>query len=354
MAVTRLRRLAQGAAGRRAHHIDPERTQEYGCEDELAEETGCHAFGSAAIRAVVLPHDHVPRVVVRHVRSAVPAHSLAQFTIREQQVNALREFLAIGIEESRVAAPAMIDQHVRVCVAHHRLADSHSLEREERQALKRGWHDDDGRGVEREKAIGFRQQPGILNPRNVRQRHQLRAHEHERGRSILVFVGRKKFEQLVAPFAWIYPAAVEQEGSSRRAVSSRLRRGRAASEKIDAASNRFLSDRPDVERPLEKGLFDLGVIGDRPWPLKHLFVDIEMDRRLVMRGRDEDAALGGNVEAEHRRRVEVREENDRIVRAASASQGNRSAPGTTGLVAPATTAHRRAYAGCGRSTRSTC
>ena len=240
--------------------------------------------------------------------------SVAQFTIREQQVNALREFLAIGIEESRVAAPAMIDQHVRMCVAQHRLADSHSLEREERQALKRGGHDDNGRGVEREKAIEFRQQPDILNPRDVRQRHQLRAHEYERGRSTSVFVGRKKFEQLVAPFAWIYPAAVEQEWSSRRAVSTHLRRGRTASEKIDAASNRFLSDRPDVERPLEKRLFDLSVIGDRPWPLKHLFIDIEMDRRLVVRGRGEDTALGGNVEAEHRRRVEVREENDRVVR----------------------------------------
>ena len=88
---------------------------------------------------------------------------------------------------------------------------------------------------------------------------------------------------------------------------------RATCEKIDAAPHCFLGDRADVECRLEKRLLDLGVERDRFGPLEHLLVDAEMNRRFVVCGRGEDAALGSDLQAEHRRRVEVREEYHRIV-----------------------------------------
>ena len=42
-------------------------------------------------------------------------------------------------------------------------------------------------------------------------------------------------------------------------------------------------------------------------------VDAEMDRRLVVRRRDEDASAGIDLQAEHRRRVEIVVEDERLV-----------------------------------------
>ena len=88
---------------------------------------------------------------------------------------------------------------------------------------------------------------------------------------------------------------------------------RVTREKIDAAPDRFLGDRADVECCLEERLLDLSVESDRFGPLEHLCVDPEMNRRFVVCGRGEDAALGSDLQAQHRRRVEVCEEYDRIV-----------------------------------------
>ena len=49
VAVAGFGRLSQRAARRGPHHVDPERREEYGCEDDSAQKDGVHAFGSAAI-----------------------------------------------------------------------------------------------------------------------------------------------------------------------------------------------------------------------------------------------------------------------------------------------------------------
>ena len=47
---------------------------------------------------------------------------------------------------------------------------------------------------------------------------------------------------------------------------------------------------------------------------------------------DEDALAGVDLEAQHRRRVEIREEDQHVVLLLVAAAGTRSAPGTTALL----------------------
>ena len=83
---------------------------------------------------------------------------------------------------------------------------------------------------------------------------------------------------------------------------------------VDAAANGLFGLGPDCEAIAKEAALDVGVVGDGCWTGKYVFVHVQADGRLVVCRRDEDAALRIHMESEHRRRVEVREEDQRIVR----------------------------------------
>ena len=62
----------------------------------------------------------------------------------------------------------------------------------------------------------------------------------------------------------------------------------------------------------------LGVVRDRARPVEDRLVRRETDRGFLVRGRNEDRALGHERQAKHRRVVDVREEQDVVVLAADA------------------------------------
>ena len=57
----------------------------------------------------------------------------------------------------------------------------------------------------------------------------------------------------------------------------------------------------------------VGEVAERRRPAEDVLEDLEPDRRLVVRGRHEDAARRRDLEAEHRRRVEIGEEDQHVV-----------------------------------------
>src|SRR6185295_106567 len=59
-------------------------------------------------------------------------------------------------------------------------------------------------------ALAIREQPGKPDERILRQRHQLDAHQHERGVATLFDVLAEILNQLFASLARVDPAAVEQ------------------------------------------------------------------------------------------------------------------------------------------------
>ena len=72
------------------------------------------------------------------------------------------------------------------------------------------------------------------------------------------------------------------------------------------------------QRPLGKLHFDeaalaLGQVAQRGRLAEDVLEDLEPDRRLVVRGRHQDAALRRDLEAEHGRRVEIGEEDQDVV-----------------------------------------
>ena len=59
--------------------------------------------------------------------------------------------------------------------------------------------------------------------------------------------------------------------------------------------------------------FAVGEVADGRRPAEDLFEDFQPDGRLIVSGRDQHALAGVDLEAEHRRRIEVREEDQNVV-----------------------------------------
>src|SRR5688500_13426064 len=59
----------------------------------------------------VLAENHVPPVVLAHILPAIGAHGGAQPVIGDQQLQTLRELVAVGVEQAGIAAVAVVDQH---------------------------------------------------------------------------------------------------------------------------------------------------------------------------------------------------------------------------------------------------
>ena len=100
-------------------------------------------------------------------------------------------------------------------------------------------------------------------------------------------------------------------------------------QQVHAAADGFLRHGPHVERGLEEVLLHLGVEGHGGGRAEQLAVDPEVDGRLVVRRRHEDAARRIDAEPEHGRRVQIGEEDQRVERRVVALQvfGQRRRPG---------------------------
>ena len=107
----------------------------------------------------------------------------------------------------------MLDEHRAAAVHENRRADRHRLERQQRQALVRGWADDDRRGFERLKPLAIGQEAGEPDERLFRQRHQLDAHQRQRRVAALLDVAAEVLDQLLAALARIDAAAVQRDRS---------------------------------------------------------------------------------------------------------------------------------------------
>ena len=186
----------------------------------------------------------------------------------------------------------------------------------------------------------------------VRNRHQLEPHQHQRGVTVRLGVAVEVIEQLLAALPGVDPSAVEREraiqtvtspehgatGGQRRAervvvvgcillrlVSllgsvcrvCRLARRQvvqARGRELDAAAHRLLDRRADREQLPEKPTLDVGVVGDPGREREHLPVETESDRRLVVRRRHQDASGRVHPQPEDRRRIQIREEDQRVIR----------------------------------------
>ena len=89
---------------------------------------------------------------------------------------------------------------------------------------------------------------------------------------------------------------------------------------VDAAADRRLGGGADVERRVQEPPLDVGVVGDGLRLAEQVLVEPQLDRRLVVRGRHEDAARRVDLQAQRGRRVQVREEDQDVVAAVRALQ----------------------------------
>ena len=73
------------------------------------------------------------------------------------------------------------------------------------------------------------------------------------------------------------------------------------------------TDRAQMELRRDKCAFDFRIPDETRGAAEDILIDTEANRRLVVRGRHEDALLGRDLRAEDGGRIEVREENQDVV-----------------------------------------
>src|SRR5438034_3920375 len=133
--------------------------------------------------------------------------------VRDEQVQALDELVAVGVVKARVALLAVIDQHLAARVRENRRTDRERLKSQQRPALVRRRHDDDGRRFERLQALLIRQAAREPDEALLGERHQLDAHQHERRVPSLLHIRAEILDQLFTAFAGVYPPAIQDERS---------------------------------------------------------------------------------------------------------------------------------------------
>jgi hypothetical protein len=82
---------------------------------------------------------------------------------------------------------------------------------------------------------------------------------------------------------------------------------------VHADADDILEERPVDELALHELPLALRQVADRRRPGEHVLEDLQLDRRLVVRGRYEDALSGIDLQPEDRRRIQVREEQQHVV-----------------------------------------
>jgi len=235
----------------------------------------------------------------------------------------------------------MVDEHLGARVGEHRRADGKGLEGQQRQAFVRRWHHDHGCRLQRVEAFLVGQEPGKTDARIVGQRHELHAHQHQRRVAAIVQEVLEVLEQFLAALARIDAAAVEQKRAVhamapaevvRRAFEVRRERfarglrchhGRRAGvfvvhavsglRQFDATADDVFDERAETELRVDHAAFRIGVPDDAGRTGEDAFVDLETDRRLVVRRRDEQALGRRDLHPEHGRGVEIREEDQYVV-----------------------------------------
>src|SRR5690349_16865030 len=84
----------------------------------------------------VLRSDDRPRVVTGEIGAPVGAHDCGQRRIIEQAIECCTELSGILVIQSRIAAPALPDQHITVSVRQYRTAERPRFERHHRETLE--------------------------------------------------------------------------------------------------------------------------------------------------------------------------------------------------------------------------
>ena len=112
---------------------------------------------------------------------------------------------------------------------------------------------------------------------------------------------------------WSSSLASAMSSSSIGPVSSSRTRLVTAVRQVHAAADGLFGHRANREVRLQESPLDLGVVGDGGRQREDLLVEVQMDGRFVMRRRHEDAAARRDAQAEYGRRVEIREEDQRVV-----------------------------------------
>ena len=82
---------------------------------------------------------------------------------------------------------------------------------------------------------------------------------------------------------------------------------------IDAAADGLLLDRTNGEMRRQEPALDVRVVGEARRKAEQLLIDVEMNGRLVVSGRHQDALVWCDLHAHHRRRVEVGEEDQHVI-----------------------------------------
>ena len=149
-------------------------------------------------------------------------------------------------------------------------------------------------------------------------------------------VGTEVLDELLAPLPAVDSAAEQSEGREQPVTPARRRlrprtvtagprdppcratrrrpgnpRGRR---QLHAAPRDLFRDSLEVEPRPQEGALDPGVEGHGARRSEHLPIQVEPDRRLVVRRRHEDAAAGVDAEPEHSGGIEIGEEDQGIVR----------------------------------------
>ena len=123
---------------------------------------------------------------------------------------------------------------------------------------------------------------------------------------------------------------------------------------VDADADDLLEQRPLGELQLDEAPLAVGQVAQGGRLREDVLEDLQANRRLVVRGRHEDAARGRDLEAEHGRRVEIREEDEDVVLLVLAAQVLDQAGAPRSLLLQPLHLVGAAVRRCGRSTPSTC
>ena len=254
--------------------------------------------------------------------------------------------------------------------------------------------DDDGRGLERLQPLAIGQQAGEADERLLGQRHQLRRPSAPASRRRPPSRSSLKYSisssqplpgsirppySTIGPYSrWrrrnTAPRASRCDGNSRPAPRRRRRRRRSAPSaaapvvlvgggrhprvrlllrQVDADADDLLEQRPLGELALDELPLALGEVADAPPGV--LKTSLKISSRIAGSScavEHEDAACRGDLEAEHRRRVQIGEEHQHVVLLMVPPQVLDQRRDTTGPAASATPSRRRGCAGCCRSSPS--
>ena len=294
---------------------------------------------TAAISSSYFSRNGRPTVLLRDVATAVAAHPFPQLGVVQQQPQALDELVPVGVVQTRVAALAVVRQHVAASVRQHRRARRERFQHVQRDVLLGGGGQHDGGGGERLQPVALRQRAGGADERFVGDFHQLDAHQRQLGISVLRGVAAEVLDQLLAAASRTDPGAAEGErseqalappeaGAAPAAVPERARRLRVVVElvfrrvrlrrvqigrQVDAAPDHVLDLCPVREAAAQNAALDRVRVGDGGRPGEHFLAEIESERRMLGHRRHQDAPPRGGAQAQDGRRVEAREEDQRVI-----------------------------------------